>query len=253
MDNAPRRSGHARVPNPKFYGADNAAAAVLPKYANALDVAAAAAHGTSITSSASPIQAADRVTTARKVAAISEASLARSAATDEDRQLALAEILAAAAPAASGTLKASQASPIHAAERVPIARKVATVSAALLACSAATAEVRQLTLAELLAVAAPAAPAAISRDPATYKEAMRGADAEEWTDTCHYEMDALSKNDTWELVELPAGRKAIKPKWVFKLKIDGRYRARVVAKGFTQIPDIDYDETFSPVACFESL
>jgi hypothetical protein len=82
---------------------------------------------------------------------------------------------------------------------------------------------------------------------------MRGADAEEWAEACQYEMDALSKNDTWELVELPAGRKAIKSKWVFKLKIDGRYRARVVAKGFTQIPDIDYDETFSPVARFESL
>ena len=72
MDNAPRRSGHPRVPNPKFYGANNAAAAALPKYANALDVAAApaasaaaAAHGTSIASSASPIQAANRVTTAR--------------------------------------------------------------------------------------------------------------------------------------------------------------------------------------------
>src|SRR5882762_5494694 len=48
------------------------------------------------------------------------------------------------------------------------------------AVTAATTEVRQLTLAELLAAAAPAAPAAISHDPATYKEAMRSADTEEW-------------------------------------------------------------------------
>src|SRR5712692_6386852 len=66
-------------------------------------------------------------------------------------------------------------------------------------------------------------------------------------------MDALSKNDTWELVNLPPGHKAIKSKWVFKLKADRRFHARLVAKGFMQIPGIDYDETFSPVACFESL
>src|SRR5258708_12809684 len=68
-----------------------------------------------------------------------------------------------------------------------------------------------------------------------------------------YEMDALSKNNTWELVNLPPGHKAIKSKWVFKLKADGRFRARLVAKGFTQIPRIDYDETFSPFAHFKSL
>ena len=93
----------------------------------------------------------------------------------------------------------------------------------------------------------------MGRDPASYAEAMKSVDAKQWTDTCQYEIDALHKNDTWELTDLPPGRKSIKSKWVFKLKADGRYRARLVAKGFTQIPGIDYDETFSPVARFESL
>jgi len=106
---------------------------------------------------------------------------------------------------------------------------------------------RRLGHAELLAAAY------VGRDPASYAEAMRSNDARDWTEACQYEMDALSKNKTWELVDLPPNRKAVKSKWVFKLKADGRYRARLVAKGFTQIPGIDYDQTFSPVARFESL
>jgi len=97
------------------------------------------------------------------------------------------------------------------------------------------------------------ATAYVGRDPASYTEAIKSVDAKQWSDACQYEIDALHKNDTWELVDLPPGRKSIKSKWVFKLKADGRYCVRLVAKGFTQIPGIDYDETFSPIARFESL
>jgi len=106
---------------------------------------------------------------------------------------------------------------------------------------------RQLGYAELLAAAY------VGRDPASYAEAMRSPDSDEWSKACQYEIDALDKNGTWELVDLPSGRKTVKSKWVFKLKADGRFRARLVAKGFTQIPGIDFDETFSPIAHFESL
>jgi hypothetical protein len=91
------------------------------------------------------------------------------------------------------------------------------------------------------------------REPFMCKEAMGSNQADEWTEACQYEMDALTKLKVWSLVDLPQGRKAVKSKWVFKQKADGHYHAQLVAKGFTQIEGVDFDETFSPVTCFESL
>ena len=61
-------------------------------------------------------------------------------------------------------------------------------------------------------------------------------------------MNSLWKKDTYELIELPKGRKTLKNKWVFKLKNDDekllKYKARLVVKGFGQKQGIDFDENF---------
>ncbi|KAJ7950679.1 Retrovirus-related Pol polyprotein from transposon TNT 1-94 [Quillaja saponaria] len=91
--------------------------------------------------------------------------------------------------------------------------------------------------------------------PQDWKEAL--ADPK-WEDAMVEEMKALSKNDTWELASLPHGKRAVGCKWVFtiKRKADGtikRYKARLVARGFTQTYGVDYQETFAPVAKMNSI
>ena len=60
------------------------------------------------------------------------------------------------------------------------------------------------------------------------------------------EMASLSSNNTFTVCKLPKGRKAVSAKWVYTIKSDGRYTARLVARGFTQVPGVDYEDTFSP-------
>ena len=71
-------------------------------------------------------------------------------------------------------------------------------------------------------------------------------------------MEALDKNEAWDLVELPNGRKPIGSKWVFKKKLNAagkveKYKARLVAKGYSHVEGIDFGEIFSPVAKMTSI
>ncbi|KAJ2932939.1 hypothetical protein H1R20_g4172, partial [Candolleomyces eurysporus] len=79
------------------------------------------------------------------------------------------------------------------------------------------------------------------------------AEQREWRKAMSEEIDALKGRRVFDLVELPHGRKAIKGRWVFDIKSDGRKRARYVAKGFSQIEGIDFEALFSPVVRYESV
>ena len=66
-------------------------------------------------------------------------------------------------------------------------------------------------------------------------------------------LQALHDNKTWNVVKLPKGKKAVGSRWVYKTKFNTngtieRHEARLVARGFTQTYDLDYKETFAPVA-----
>jgi hypothetical protein len=68
----------------------------------------------------------------------------------------------------------------------------------------------------------------------------------------------LMDNGTWELVELPPDRVVVNSMWIYKVKSDtmgdiSRFKARFVAKGYSQRAGLDYAETFSPVIRMASL
>ncbi|CAI7893280.1 unnamed protein product [Closterium sp. NIES-53] len=72
-------------------------------------------------------------------------------------------------------------------------------------------------------------------EPATLKEALESSDAEEWKTATESELKRIEENGTWELVELPEGRKAITSKWLFKIKSDAdgkieRYKSRLAPR-----------------------
>ena len=95
-------------------------------------------------------------------------------------------------------------------------------------------------------------------DPRNVKEAINSEDSDLCKKDMDEEMDSLDRNDAWKLVHLPAGRKAIGRKSIgrkclFKKKLNGegkvdKYKACLVAKGYSQVEGIDFGEIFSPVA-----
>lgn len=92
-------------------------------------------------------------------------------------------------------------------------------------------------------------------EPTSYREAAKEP---EWQRAMETEVEAIERNNTWKLVELPSGQKAVGLKWVYKIKRDvngdiTKYKARLVAKGYVQRQGIDFEEVFAPVTRLETV
>ncbi|KAH9657753.1 retrovirus-related pol polyprotein from transposon RE1 [Citrus sinensis] len=91
--------------------------------------------------------------------------------------------------------------------------------------------------------------------PNSVQEALKDP---KWKAAMNDEMRSLQKNQTCELVDLPPGKKPVGCRWIYtiKYKADGsieRYKARLIAKGYTQTYGIDYTDTFAPVAKINTI
>jgi hypothetical protein len=95
-------------------------------------------------------------------------------------------------------------------------------------------------------------------DPKTVREAVNSEDSKLWKKAMVEEMDALDKNEAWDIVELPTGRKSIGSKWLFKNKFNAqgkveKYKTRLVEKGYSQVEGIGFGDIFYPVAKLTSI
>jgi hypothetical protein len=95
----------------------------------------------------------------------------------------------------------------------------------------------------------------IDSEPSCHGEA---SGEQVWKDAMTEEYQSILKNDVWDVVPRPEGKSVVTSKWIYKIKhpVDGsieKYKARFVARGFSQIEGVDYDETFAPVARYTSI
>jgi hypothetical protein len=93
------------------------------------------------------------------------------------------------------------------------------------------------------------------KEPTIFEEAFQ---MKEWTDAMTEEYQSIIKNNVWEIVPRLKSKDVVSSKWLFKIKhvADGsneKYKARFVARGFSQKEGIDYEETFAPVARYTSI
>ena len=95
-------------------------------------------------------------------------------------------------------------------------------------------------------------------EPKTYHEAILHESKKEWVKAKQEEVISFLQNHTYDLVKLPQGKKALRNKWVYKLKTENngsqlRYKAQLVMKGFNQKKGINFEEIFSQMVKMSSI
>ena len=95
-------------------------------------------------------------------------------------------------------------------------------------------------------------------DHINFHQAMQSSNSEKWIEAMNEEYKSMQDNRVWELVPLREGVKPIGCKWIFKTKRNSKgnmekYKACLVAKGYTQKEGIDYKEILSPVSSNDSF
>ena len=98
----------------------------------------------------------------------------------------------------------------------------------------------------------------IENESSSYFETISSSKALLWKEAIKTELESILKNQTWELIDLPSGAKPIGYKWIFKIKYlsDGsieKYKARLIAKGFSQKQNVDYFDTLAPITRISSI
>ncbi|UYV62815.1 hypothetical protein LAZ67_2002020 [Cordylochernes scorpioides] len=95
-------------------------------------------------------------------------------------------------------------------------------------------------------------------EPTTFEQAINSKEAPYWRRAMKDELRSLEDRNTWTLSDLPLGKRPISSRWVFKIKTNSkgdveRFKARLVARGFSQKRNVDFFETYSPVINFSVI
>jgi hypothetical protein len=93
----------------------------------------------------------------------------------------------------------------------------------------------------------------VEREPSTFEETWNHDDPrsqEKWREAINKEFEEMEKKHVWEVMkkeDIPQDRRTIKCKWIFKIKRNWVFRARLVACGYSQIPGVGFNKSFAPV------